>query len=120
MLEATCHCGDVRVRVPAPPEKLVNCNCSICRRLGALWAHYQREDVEFDGHPDRTEGYVWGNRTLDTRRCRRCGCVTHWEPLHGQTETRVGVNMRNFDPEDVGPARIRRFDGAVSWTYLDE
>jgi hypothetical protein len=31
----------------------------------------------------------------------------------------MAVNVRNFDPEALGDLRIRRFDGAVSWKYLD-
>jgi hypothetical protein len=32
----------------------------------------------------------------------------------------MAVNIRNFDPKDIGDVRIRRFDGADTWTYLDE
>jgi len=29
------------------------------------------------------------------------------------------VNARNFDPSALGSVRIRRFDGADTWKYLD-
>jgi hypothetical protein len=32
----------------------------------------------------------------------------------------MGVNLRNFDPSELEGLRLRRFDGAVSWKYLDE
>ena len=32
---------------------------------------------------------------------------------------KFGINMRNFDPDELGSLRLRRFDGADSWTYLD-
>ena len=32
---------------------------------------------------------------------------------------RMGVNARNFDPRDIESARIRRFDGATTWKFLD-
>ena len=44
MLEASCHCGAVQIEVAARPQQLTSCNCSLCRRLGTLWAYY---------HPDR-------------------------------------------------------------------
>ena len=119
MLRASCHCGLVGIEVPAGPEWLINCNCSICRRNGALWAFYPRDDVRLTGHPEHTTGYVWGARSIETFRCRRCGCVTHWEPLTPEAGTRLGVNLRNFDPHEIGDARLRRFDGAHTWTYLD-
>ena len=118
MLTGACHCGKVRIDVPARPEALILCNCSICRRYGALWAFYPREDVRLSGHPEHTAGYVWGERTIETFRCTNCGCVTHWEPFRPEA-TKFSVNMRNFDPQELGEVRLRRFDGADKWEYLD-
>ena len=119
MLSATCHCGAVRIEVPRPPQKLTICNCSICRRYGALWAYYKAGAVRVTGHPENTTEYVWGDKTLRTIRCRKCGCVTHWEPLQPKPNSRLAVNARNFDPSALGSVRIRRFDGADTWKYLD-
>lgn len=46
MIEASCHCGAVRLEIDSPPPAEVNdCRCSICRRYGALWAYYAPERV---------------------------------------------------------------------------
>lgn len=119
MLCATCHCGVVRIEVPRRPRTLTNCNCSICRRIGALWAYYKVGTVRVTGHPEHTAQYIWGDKTLRVVRCRHCGCVTHWEPLAPKPGSMHGVNMRNFDPADVGPVRIRYLDGADTWKYLN-
>ena len=119
MLCATCHCGAIRIEIPEPPQTVTNCNCSLCRRLGALWGYYPVGSVRVSGHPEQTEAYIWGDKTLRTVRCRNCGCVTHWEPLDPQAHGKLGVNIRNFEPDALGPFRIRRFDGAESWTFLD-
>lgn len=119
MISASCHCGAVRLDAPAPPDKLIVCNCSICRRYGALWAFYPAAQVRLEGHPADTEGYVWGDRTITTFRCRHCGCVTHWEPLEPKPDHKISLNMRNFDPAELGEPRFARFDGAVSWSYLE-
>lgn len=118
MLSGTCHCGAVRLEVPDRPPVLINCNCSICRRYGALWAFYSKVDVRIAGHPENTTGYIWGERTIETFRCKGCGCVTHWESLRPDAE-KLSVNMRNFDPAEIGDARLRRFDGADTWRYID-
>lgn len=39
MLVATGHRGVICVEVPRKPRQLTNCNCSICRRYGTLWAY---------------------------------------------------------------------------------
>ena len=119
MLSTTCHCGAVRLEVPEPPPFLVLCNCSICRRNGALWAFYEADAMRIEG-AEHAVAYVFGPKTIRTMHCGRCGCVTHWEPLVAKPGMKFGVNMRNFEPEQVGDARLRRFDGAVSWSYLDD
>jgi hypothetical protein len=122
--QGRCHCGAVRLTLPSAPDRATSCNCSLCRRVSGLWAYYPVGSVRIDGHPEHTEGYVWGDRTLRTVRCRHCGCVTHWEPLQAAApeagEGKQGVNLRNFDPDQVASVVVRRFDGADTWTYLDD
>ncbi|HMN76814.1 MAG TPA: hypothetical protein PKC97_12160 [Burkholderiaceae bacterium] len=115
-LHAHCHCGALAITIPAPPVEITNCNCSICRRLGTLWAYYPAGEVRVSGHPEATDSYVQGDRTLRTVRCRTCGCVSHWEPLEMKPGARLGVNMRNFDPALIANARMRMLDGADTWT----
>lgn len=110
MIEASCHCGGVRVWVPAAPDTITDCNCSICRRLGALWAYYPTADVVIEP-ADGTDTYVWGDRALAFHRCKTCGCTTHWQGL-GQYAVRVGVNARLFEPAVLMGLSVRRFDGA--------
>lgn len=119
MLRGTCHCGAVTVELPAAPQTATSCNCSLCRRLGPLWAYYEFGTVRITGHPQNTQGYVQGDRTLTTVRCANCGCVTHWEPLPPVPGGRHGVNLRNFDPQILDCVRVRHFDGAQTWRFLD-
>ena len=118
-LEGSCHCGAVRLTLPSAPDKATSCNCSLCRRLGGLWVYYEFGTVRIEGHPENTDGYVWGDKTLRTVRCRTCGCVTHWEPLDLKEGARHGVNLSNFDPSLVASVQVRRFDGADSWTFIE-
>lgn len=80
------------------------------------------QDVQIHGHPESTEGCIQGDRTLRVVRCRTCGCTLHWEPLETGPQSRMGVNIRSFDPELIGPVRIRLLDGADTWTstFWDE
>jgi hypothetical protein len=119
MLTGTCHCGAVKIELPSAPERATSCNCSLCRRLGGIWAYYEYGTVKVSGHPENTQEYVQGDKTLRTLRCRTCGCTTHWEPLNPEPGARHGVNLRNFDPTLLESVEIRRFDGADTWTFLD-
>ena len=119
-LQGSCHCGAVKLTLPFAPEKATRCNCSICRRLGTVWAYFEFGIVLVEGHPDQTAEYIQGDRTLRTIRCKTCGVVTHWEPLAPQPGARHGVNLNIFDPQLIESLHVRRFDGADTWTFLDE
>lgn len=119
MLIGSCHCGAVTIELPSMPETATCCNCSMCRRLAGVWAYFAFGTVRISGHPDNTQAYIQGDKTLRTIRCATCGCVTHWEPLPPIPGARHGVNLRNFDPEIVASLRIRHFDGADTWQFLD-
>ena len=118
-LRGSCHCGAVRLTLPFAPDKATSCNCSFCRRAGCILAYYEWGSVVIEGHPENTEDYVWGDRTLRNLRCKTCGIVTHWEPLPPAPGARHGVNLRNFEPALLASVVVRRFDGADTWTFLD-
>ncbi len=118
MLSTTCHCGAVKIEVPRRPRSLTNCDCSICRRYGTLWAYYKKTEVKITAEPGATSAYAWGRKTLNFVRCNVCGCITHWEPVVPERGTRMGVNARNFEPAQLGRVRIRLLDGAVTERYV--
>ena len=119
MIEGSCHCGAVRFALADTPPWLTRCNCSICRRIGGLWAHAAIDRVIVSHAADATIRYVWGDRTLAFVTCGTCGCTTHWQSLDPQTRPRMAVNCTMCSPEDIEGLRIRHFDGADTWTYLD-
>ncbi|MBA3538014.1 MAG: GFA family protein [Deltaproteobacteria bacterium] len=115
MIEASCHCGAVKLEVATAPTQLTSCNCSICRRLGTLWCYYEPAQVRIIGV---TATYRSGDKTLDLHRCVTCGCTTHWSPLD-PASNRMGVNARLMDPRVIAEVRVRRLDGADTWKFLD-
>jgi hypothetical protein len=120
MIEASCHCGAIRLQVATRPERLTSCNCSLCRRYGTLWAYYRPDQVTFAAGAGRSVPYIQGDKTLAVHHCPTCGCVTHWEGLiEGRKEERMAVNARLMQPEDIANIPVRHFDGASTWTYLD-
>jgi hypothetical protein len=117
MIEASCHCGAVRLSVEAAPAEVTECNCSICRRLGARWAYYSPKQVTLS-KAGATQPYVWGDRMLAFHRCKSCGVTTHWQSLDGAKD-RMAINARNFEGLDWKGVRVRHFDGATTWEYED-
>ncbi len=119
MVEASCHCGAVRLEIDAAPETVTDCNCSICRRYGVLWAYYKLSQVRIVPSLGATDVYMWDDRAIQFHRCKTCGCVTHWWPMDESVD-RLGVNARLMDLAVLATARVRRLDGANTGQYVDE
>jgi hypothetical protein len=93
-LTGSCHCGAVKIEVPSAPEWLGRCNCSFCRRIGAMMAYYPDDRaVRIEGE---TVPYIWGDRMISLHHCPTCGCFTDWRST-GESYGRVGVNARLLD-----------------------
>lgn len=110
-VEASCHCGAVRLSLSRSPDLVVECNCSLCRRYGPLWAYY--EAGELSGLPlrDLTDTYAWGRKNVDFHRCKTCGCLVLWSP-RASSRTTYGINARLLPPDTLSAARIQYKNGA--------
>ena len=117
MIEGACHCGGVRWQFSGIPESATACNCTVCRRYGALWAYdYEREGIHVSG---RTRAYIRGE-SIEFYFCPRCGCVAYWRSLKPNKEgrCRIAVNLRLTNPEAVAQVPIDHFDGLVTFEDL--
>ena len=117
--EGSCHCGAVRFAVGEAPQWLTRCNCSSCRRRGGLWAHFGSDKVSLTFESDAVMRYIWGDKTLANVFCKTCACNTHWENLDTTPGARMGLNFSMCEPKAIEGLRIRRFDGADTWEFLD-
>lgn len=120
MLTASCHCGAVQLELADMPETLTQCTCSICRRYGALWAYGTNETITVSAAPSATTIYMWNDRVIAFHHCNTCGFVTHYTGVDTSPGSRVAVNARMMDDSaDITNIRVRTFDGADTWQYLD-
>ena len=117
-VSASCHCGSVRLEVDVPPSEVTECNCSICRRYGVLWAYYRLDQVRILPTDPPTDVYTWGSRSIEFHRCQNCGCVSHWAAVD-RKRNRMGVNARLMPLEVLAEARLRHLDGADTNRYTD-
>lgn len=115
---ASCHCGQVQIVLPKAPDVVVECNCSLCRRYGVLWAYFDADELGGLPAAGETDSYAWNGKHVDFHRCRTCGCVTHWAP-RAASRTTIGINARLLEPTLLAAARLRHKDGAGSGKYLD-
>jgi hypothetical protein len=117
VIEGSCHCEAVRWSFDGVPDSVTACNCTVCRRYGALWAYdYEDQKIKLSG-PAKV--YVRGPH-LGFHFCPDCGCVAYWRALEPREDgrRRIGVNLRLAEPEAVAPIAIHRFEGLVSFKGL--
>jgi hypothetical protein len=109
-VSGACHCGAVHWRFTALLESATACNCTVCRRYGALWAYdYENEGIVVSGD---TTGYVRG-KAISFHFCPTCGCMAFWkaQKRDEQGRRRMAVNLRLTEPGPVSHLPIDHFDG---------
>jgi hypothetical protein len=106
----------VRLELSELPSTITRCNCSICLRLGVLWAYYSPDKVKVSFSKEKTAGYIWGDEYLEFHHCIICGCSTHYtvtkKYLDEYKQDRIAVNFRLAAPDVVVSIPVREFDGA--------
>ncbi len=125
MFTASCHCGAIQLEIDEKPQTLTECTCSICHRLGAQWAYYTRQQIRVIGQSnekatDAKTAYLWGDKCIEFYHCKTCGCTTHYESVEKHYDSRIAVNTRMMRRQDTAGIKVRKFDGADTWEFLDE
>lgn len=106
----TCHCGRVRFELDARLAYVTDCNCSVCRRRGALWHSAAEQELRITQGADELTLYQFDTKTAKHYFCRHCG-------IHPFARPRLNpkiwvVNVRCIDGIDLAALSVRQFDGA--------
>ena len=76
---ATCHCGAVVLELDLP-HGIVNprrCDCSICRRKGAVVASVRLDGIRIVSGAEHLTLYQFNTHTAKHYFCSHCGIYTH-------------------------------------------
>jgi hypothetical protein len=121
MLIGTCHCGKTGWTLSGDPGRVTTCNCTLCRRYGALWAYdYENERIEITGAPSSYTRAGPDKSFLEILFCPGCAGVLSWRALHTGEDgrRRIAVNLRLAPPEAVADLPIDHFDGLDTFEDL--
>jgi len=108
-----CHCGAVifEVELQNGLEKLRRCNCSLCRRKGAVMASVPLTRLKVIKGADKLTLYQWNTRTAKHYFCSVCGIYTHHQRRSAPNEYAFNVAcLENVDPFSLGDIPVG--DGA--------
>jgi hypothetical protein len=120
VLKGSCLCGGAHWTLEGDPGSITICNCTLCRRYGALWAYdHENERVHLSG-PTQAYARPHDNPSLEIRFCPTCACVLAWRGLRIDDDgrRRMAVNVRLAPPEEVADLKIDRFDGLDTFDDL--
>lgn len=118
MFTAQCHCGNVKLATNNIPSSLLSCNCSICNRIGALWAYYKANEVEIIIRDNPTKVYLWDKKEIELHHCPNCGCTTHYCSIGEDAEKQTVLNVRMAELKVTENIQVRKFDGADTWKFV--
>ena len=102
--KATCHCSSVKIELNLP-DGLVDvrrCDCSICRRRGAIAASVPLSGLTIIKGEEHLKLYQFNTKTAKHYFCGICGIYTHHQRRSNPEE--YGFNVACL--EDVNPLKI--------------
>ena len=101
MKKLKCHCGEVEaeINISGNIEKTLKCNCSICKRKGAIMSIVKNEDFKIIKGENKLALYQFHTKIAKHYFCLRCGIYTHHNPRSNPAMT--GFNVACIDEIDT-------------------
>lgn len=94
----SCHCGAVKFEVDTSLQPVMRCNCSLCRRKGALMHRVEPEQFRLLQGQDTLSLYQFHTHTAKHYFCSQCGIYTHHHPR--TAPDKVGINVGCLEEVD--------------------
>ena len=111
-VRGSCHCGRIAYTLDAEPTEAIECNCSICRRKGAVLAAFAPEQFHLETSRDDIAVYTFGRHAIRHQHCKTCGCSPFSEGTGPDGSPMVAINLRCAEGIDLSALKITPFDGA--------
>ena len=108
-----CHCGQLKIAFASELEKVIECNCSHCRKKGFLLTFMPKEQTQITLPDGAYSTYTFNKHVIQHHFCKTCGCSPFgYGKGHDNTET-VAINLRCLDiPLDLSTVKVIAYDGA--------
>ena len=111
--QGSCHCGRIAFALEGDVADAIDCNCSLCRRRGALLAFYPREALVLKTPESDLSTYTFNKHHIQHRFCAVCGISPFAEADNPKTGARMAaVNVRCLPDVDLKALKVNEFDGA--------
>ncbi|HHX8441533.1 MULTISPECIES: GFA family protein [Vibrio diabolicus subgroup] len=104
-----CHCGKVELELALPNgiEKPRRCDCSMCRRRGAIVASVPLNGIRIVQGEDVLKQYQFNTRTAKHFFCGECGIYTHHQRRSDPSEYGYNVGcLEGVNPYELGTIEV--------------
>ena len=107
MKKLKCHCGaiEANINVAENFEKVLRCNCSLCKRKGAVMSMVKNENFKITKGVDKLKLYQFHTKVAKHYFCSVCGIYTHHNPRSNPAMTGFNLgcldDINTFELKDV-------------------
>ena len=109
--QGSCHCGHIAFEVEGELSKVLDCNCSICQRKGALHWFVPREQLHLTTPEADMRTYTFGAGTIQNHFCPHCGMHPFAEATDPSGNKTAAVNARCLENVDLTTLNVQHYDG---------
>ncbi|EGQ9219756.1 TPA: GFA family protein [Vibrio parahaemolyticus] len=105
----TCHCGkvDLELTLPNGIEKPRRCDCSMCRRRGAIVASVPLSGIRIVQGDDVLKLYQFNTHTAKHFFCSECGIYTHHQRRSDPSEYGYNVGcLEGVNPYELSDIEV--------------
>ena len=106
-----CHCGQVRYDVSADLSTVVDCNCSICQKRGALWTFVTEDKFALRAGGEDLVDYQFGKKSIHHVFCPQCGVGSFSRGKAPNGQEMIAVNVRCLEDVDIAALTLKPFNG---------
>ena len=107
----SCHCGQVSFQVDGDLKGVMECNCSICSRKGALLWFVPRSAMTLLTPETALSTYTFNKHVIQHRFCKSCGIHAFGEGADPKGNAMAAINVRCLDGVDLPSLPVQHFDG---------
>lgn len=106
---ASCHCGSIQFEVTLANglDDPRRCNCSMCRRRGAIVASVPLDGIRITRGKELLSLYQFNTMTAKHYFCSKCGIYTHHQRRSNPSQYAFNIAcLDGVDPFELGDVPV--------------
>jgi len=111
LYKGSCHCGNVTYEVEGEIESVMDCNCSMCQRKGALLWFVARDKFRLTSPEKNASEYLFNRQVIHHRFCATCGIHPYAVGTGPGGQPMAAINVRCLEGVEPEGFKVVHIDG---------